>query len=288
MRTLWNKRVLVTGASGFVGRHLERRLQTLGAKVIGVGRQSGGDILTGQLVTDDIDIVVHLAGRTFVVDAWADPVDFFRVNALGTVRILEQCRSRRVPFIYISAYVYGAPQHALISEEHPIDPNNPYAFSKHVAEEACRFYHRVFGVPMVIFRLFNVFGAGQNRHFLIPAVIDQALSCQTDEIVVADLEPKRDYVYIDDVVDAICHGPALLSGKAYNVGSGQPKSVREVIEAVLKCIDPKKPYRARGEVRPNEIPSVAADISALTRDCGWIPSTEFEDGIGRTVAADRI
>lgn len=243
--------------------------------------------MNAQLVTDDIDIVVHLAGRTFVVDSWADPVDFFRVNALGTVRILEQCRSRKVPFIFISAYVYGAPQEAFVSENHPVVPNNPYAFSKHVAEDACRFYNRTFGIPLAIFRLFNVFGPDQSSHFLIPSVVEQALSDQVSEIVVADLEPRRDYIYIDDVVDAICHGPALLTGSAYNVGSGQPKSVREVIEAVLICIGSRKPYRARGEVRPNEISTLAADITALTRDSGWSPATKFDDGISKIVLARR-
>ena len=277
----------MTGATGFVGRHLVEKLKSLGAKVISKDRQSGGDVVSDRLVTDDVDIVVHLAGRTFVVDAWNDPVDFYRVNALGTMNLLDQCRERKVPFIFISAYIYGAPQQELISEGHPVDPNNPYAFSKFAAEEACRFYNKVFGIPTVIFRLFNVYGPGQSRHFLIPVVIDQALSEQSDEVVVADLLPKRDYVYIDDVVDAICLGPALLNGKTYNVGSGQPKSVREVIEAVLKHTDPRKTYRDKGNVRPNEIPSVVADVRALTRDSGWVPATDFEDGIGRTVAADR-
>ena len=287
MANRWNKTVLVTGSTGFVGRHLVTRLRQHGAHVIYPTRDLGGDILSDTLVTDDIDMVVHLAGRTFVVDAWSDPVDFFRVNALGTMRMLEQCRKKKVPFVYISAYVYGSPKSDRVSESHPVEPNNPYAFSKFAGEEACRFYNQVFNIPLVIFRLFNVYGPGQDKHFLIPFVIDQALSRDQETVVVADLTPKRDYVYIDDVVDAICESPKLLNGNTYNVGSGVPTSVREVIETVLRYADPGKRYRDKGDVRPNEIASVVADTSALTRDCGWVAATSFDNGIQKTISAKR-
>lgn len=273
------RRVVVTGGTGFVGMHLVDALTSRGVSVTSLSSRSGFDVASDDLALEGIDHVYHLAGLTYVPKAWADPVSFYRVNALGTVRMLDQCRQAKVPMTYVSAYVYGRPESLPIAETAPLRANNPYAFSKLAGEEACRFFGEVYGSNVRIMRLFNVYGPGQEASFLIPTIARQVLDPAVPEIVVADLEPRRDFVHVDDVVEALLAAPSLPGGSAYNVGGGRSWSVGDVISACLTGAGVVKPYRSRGERRENEIADVIADISAIGRACGWKPRTEFARGI---------
>lgn len=272
-------RAAVTGAKGFVGRHLVAALYDTGQPVLELSRAGGFDLLSDDLPGDDITVVYHLAARTFVPAAWDDPVDFHLVNAHGTLRMLEQCRQRKIPMVYVSAYIYGVPETLPVEETAPIRLNNPYGFSKYAGEEACRFYADVFGVPVSIFRLFNVYGPGQDRHFLIPEIMGQIKDPKVAEIRLKDLAPRRDYVHVSDVVDALRLGPALDGLNTFNVGSGRSISVEDIVEAIRLAAGSTKPYRSSGERRPNEVMDVIADISALTGTGLWKPKVGFEDGI---------
>src|SRR6202011_2766469 len=103
----------------------------------------------------------------------------------------------------VSSYMYGHPERLPIPEDHPLRASNPYSHSKLLAEQITRFYQESFGVPVTIVRPFNLYGPGQSEDFLIPTLIRQALAQDSNAIVVADLTPKRDYIYIDDVVDLL-------------------------------------------------------------------------------------
>ena len=138
--------------------------------------------------------VFHLAARTFVPDSWRDPAGFVSANVLGSVNVLEYCRKHRAQLTFVSGYLYGKPRHLPISETSPPCPNNPYALSKHLAEQECAFYASEFGLPVTVIRPFNVFGPGQKSHFLIPAIVRQLFGSKA--IVVKDLEPRRDYIYL--------------------------------------------------------------------------------------------
>ena len=281
------KNVVVTGDTGFVGGHLAARLRRDGVTVAGVSASRGGDVASAELPLAGVDHVFHLAGRTYVPDAWKDPAGFYQINAMGTVRVLEQCRQHDVPLTYVSAYVYGRPERLPINETAPVNPNNPYAFSKYAGEEACRFYAATFATKVSILRLFNVYGPGQRADFLIPTIARQALDREIAQIEVMDLAPRRDYVHVDDVMDALLASPTLPSGEAFNVGSGVSHSVEDVIVACLKAAGTSKPYRARNEPRPNEIADVVADISALRNAAGWQPRVSFADGMASVVAEAR-
>lgn len=281
------KSVVVTGDTGFVGSHLAARLRRDGVAVAGLSASRGGDVASAELPLEGVDHVFHLAGRTYVPDAWKDPAGFYQTNALGTVRVLDQCRQKSVPLTYVSAYVYGRPERLPIAETAPVNPNNPYAFSKFAGEEACRFYAATFGTRVSILRLFNVYGPGQRPDFLIPTIARQALDPAVEAIEVMDLAPRRDYVHIDDVVDALIASPSLPSGQAFNVGSGVSHSVEDVIVACLKAAGTEKPYRARNEPRPNEIADVVADISAVGGATGWRPRVSFVNGMASVVAEAR-
>lgn len=277
--------VVVTGASGFVGTRLVTRLREAGHEVVALSRATGFDVTKDDLPLEGASFIYHAAARTYVPDAWDDPEGFYRVNALGTVRVLEQARRHAVPICYLSAYVYGTPKRLPISETQEPVPNNPYAFSKFMGEEACRFYNRSFGLPTRIFRIFNLYGEGQPETFLIPTILGQALDVSVDRIAVADLAPRRDYVHVDDAVAALVLAPTLPLGGTYNIGSGHSLSVEDVIRAVLIAAGKEKPYSGDARRRPGEIMDVIADISAIARDGGWTPRIPFEEGLRSLVAA---
>ena len=278
-------RIVVTGETGFVGSRLSARLEALGVEVIGFSRSTGGDLLTGELPLDGADHVFHLGALSFVPDSWTEPATYHLVNTHGTVRVLDQCRKAGVPMTFISTFVYGAGAPVPVSEDFPPNPANPYAWSKLAAEDACRFYAKTFGMDVTVLRLFNAYGPGQKDSFLIPTIARQAVDPGVKEIVVADLAPRRDFVHVDDVVEAMISTIGLPGGSTYNVGSGRSWSIGDVIAACLKAAGTDKPYSDRGEHRENEVMDVVADISALTAATGWRPQTEFENGMKSVIEA---
>ncbi len=197
-----SERVLVTGGSGFVGRRLVQSLRAGGAEVYAPERDAL-DVSAGAFPDRSVDWVIHLAGRTYVPASWSEPADFYRVNVLGTVNVLEYCRRSQAKLIYVSGYCYGIPESLPISETAPLKPNNPYAFSKYAAEEACRFFFECLQTPVMIVRPFNIYGPGQSANFLIPRIVEQAIDPTVAAIVVEDDTPKRDYIHLDDVIGAI-------------------------------------------------------------------------------------
>jgi nucleoside-diphosphate-sugar epimerase len=282
-----SERVLVTGGSGFVGRRLVQSLRDKGAEIYAPERGIL-DVSAGPLPDLSADWVIHLAGRTFVPASWSDPTGFYRVNVLGTVNVLEYCRRSRAKLIYVSGYCYGIPETLPIPESAPLKPNNPYAFSKSAAEEACRFFFESLQTSVMIVRPFNIYGPGQSPDFLIPRIVGQAIDPMVAAIVVEDDTPKRDYVHIDDVIGAIeslRRNPR--PGATLNIGSGESYSVAELAAMVCKAADVGKPVVSRGNRRPNDIPDVIADITAIRDATGWSPSISLQDGLCDVVADAR-
>jgi nucleoside-diphosphate-sugar epimerase len=261
-----------------------RRLEAAGIEVVAPRRDAGGDILRDELPLAGIDHVFHLAGRTGVPDAWADPAGFFLTNAAGTVRLLDQCRRHGASLTYVSAYVYGRPLRLPTAETDPVAADNPYAFSKSVAEQACRFFAAHFAVPATILRPFNIYGPGQSRRFLVPHIAAQVADPDCAEILVADLAPRRDYVFVSDAVDAILASLAAPAGSLFNIGSGASHSVEEVIRTACEAAGVQKPYRATSaERRINELDDVVADVSALRRTTGWSPLVPLAAGLKQVI-----
>lgn len=279
------RRVLVTGSTGFIGRRLVQRLERDGAVVTGVSRSTGIDFTRDDLPMDGVEHVSHLGGLSFVPDSWRDPAACYLANAHGTVRVLEQCRRTGASMTFVSTYVYGFPAPIPVSEATEPKPNNPYAFSKLAAEEACRFFARTFDMKVSVLRLFNAYGPGQAQSFLVPTIAQQVVDGSNKEVVVADLAPRRDFIHVDDVVEALLISQRLSPGQPYNVGSGMSRSVQDVIEACLAAAGVEKPYRAREERRTNEISDVVADISALSAATGWQPRISFREGMKTVIEA---
>lgn len=272
---------LITGAGGFVGRALASRLRARGDAIIGLG-QRDGDIADPATLRPfqavKIDHIFHLAARTFVPQSWEAPGEFQRVNTGGTLNVLEFSRARRIPLTHVSSYLYGTPRQQPIREDHPLAPNNPYALSKALAEQACEFYARVHGLPITVVRPFNIYGPGQSEHFLIPSILRQVLTA--DRIEVKDLAPRRDFLYIDDLVDLFL--ASLLAPASYNVynaGTGTSHSVAEVISIAQAVAATSKPVQSLEAPRVQETDETRADVTRARSELGWSAKYAFCDGL---------
>lgn len=271
--------VIVTGGTGFIGKHLVPRLRVDGYHVFPFNT-CAGDIAESATwrAFPDADAVVHLAARSFVPDSWSQPAEYMRINLLGTLQALEFCRAHGARLVLLSSYMYGETVLLPIPESATLAARNPYALSKMLAEEACQFYADNFGVKVTILRPFNVYGAGQSHTFLVPSIMDQV--CAGVTIRVMDLTPKRDYIYVKDLVDAISSTITLNSNySVFNIGTGSSHSVDELIATIQEIFGTSLPVESANERRPGEIMDTVADITAARRDLGWAPRFSLKDGL---------
>jgi len=283
------KSVLITGSRGFVGTHLKDGLAKRNYSPIDIDWPDA-DVLDKSTfdrhIDDEICHVFHLAAKTFVPESWTQPLAFYQTNVMGTANVLDFCRMKGVPLTYVSAYLYGQPLKLPISEKDPIIPNNPYAHSKCLAEQLCAFYAKEFNVRITIIRPFNIYGVGQNVKFLVPQIIMQGLYETT--IKVKDMAPKRDYVYIDDVIDALLLTMNQQSPfNIFNIGSGISTSVKELIDMILDILQSNKQVVSENLLRKNELNDVVADISKAQKELHWNPKYSIREGLGKMILYEK-
>lgn len=277
-----NREILITGASGFVGRHLTAALESAGYTVRGFSREDG-DLVSTVLEFPAVSHVFHLAARTFVPESWSNPRAFYELNVMGTLNVLEFCRRQQASVTLVSSYVYGAPKYLPIREDHPLEALNPYGHSKIMAEELARFYASHQALRVSIVRPFNLYGWGQDHRFLIPTLVRQFLDPATKEVRVADLRPKRDYLSIDDFVRMLVRIAETGRQGVFNAGSGTSASVGEVASLVRTACGSSKPLVSREEERKNEVMDVVADISRAREELQWAPRIPLDKGIANLV-----
>ncbi|MBF0518537.1 MAG: NAD(P)-dependent oxidoreductase [Nitrospirae bacterium] len=271
--------ILVTGSEGFIGKRLTARLVSEGYEVCAFNRSCGDISSKDNLPFKNIAHVLHLAAKTFVPASWQNPYSFYNTNVMGTANVLEFCRKNGCSLTFVSSYIYGTPKELPVSEKHPVNPGTPYSHSKYMAEELCRFYADNFKVKVTILRPFNIYGPAQNDSFLIPAIIKQALDSSTDTIEVMDLLPRRDFLYVEDFVDALMLTIQDDNYALYNVGAGYSLSVSDVIQTVLDVLNTDKKVISKDVVRENEINDVIADITKIRNELNWQPKHSFNEGI---------
>ena len=273
------KSVLVTGADGFLGHHILRDLTGHGFDVL-PKRRTDGDV-TRSTTWDKFpasDFLVHLAGLTFVPASWENPTDFVQSNSISTSHALDFCRKNKTKLIFLSTYLYSPKLSTPIKETDEIDPANPYALSKFLGEQLCSFYAKQFGVEVIILRPFNVFGSGQNSRFLIPSIISQAT--KGDEISVLDIRPARDYVFIEDLLDAVHKSiTSDLHFGVINVGTGVASTVEQLIFSLADVIGRELTIKSSNLERFGEINSTQADISQAKLLLGWQPKWSLSQGL---------
>ncbi len=277
-------RIAVTGSSGFVGSHLVKRLKELGADIAGLDIKNGVDITDWKQVQsiEQFDVLFHLAAKSYVPDSYKYPRDFYYSNVIGTINALELCRLWKSKIVFISSYVYGVPQYLPIDEKHPVAAFNPYAQTKIIGEQLCRGYSRDFDIPAIILRPFNIYGEGQNENFLIPTMIKQA---KTGKILLKDPYPKRDYVYIDDVVDFFVKVMEYRPTECeiFNVGTGISYSVREIAEMISELFGEGIELGFNDKRRKNEVMDTKADTTKAEKLLGWSPKTDVRQGLQRLI-----
>jgi nucleoside-diphosphate-sugar epimerase len=286
---LRGKRILVTGARGFVGQHLSSELRRQGAEVLTLAEGNGHSIdvrdwrkISGFGTTSgSIDLIYHLASLMFVPYSFQEPREIYEVNVLGTLNILELCRLHGIPrIVFASSYVYGQPSYLPIDEAHPLNPNNPYARSKVFGEGLCRAYHEDYGISCIILRSFNLYGEGQRAHFLIPSILSQLGRRQ---IELKDPDPKRDYLYISDAINAYVKAGEYDKSHldVFNIGAGVSYAVSDIVNRVLQVWGEETTVKYQHQTRRGEIMDVVANIRKAKQLLGWQPEVSFEEGIQR-------
>lgn len=279
-----SERVLVAGCTGFLGAALAARLARDGTSVTGVSRSTGVDLTRREqvLALGGCDVIVDVAGRTSVPASFEDPEGFQRANVLPTRNLLELARRTEARIVHAGSYVYGTPRALPIDESHPLAAHSPYTASKIAAERLCAEQHGESGVPVTVLRVFNVYGPGQRPSFLVPTILD---GVRTGTLTLADPTPRRDFVHLDDVVDAFVRAIAWRHDgcEAVNVGSGRSTSVAELVDLAVRASGREVRVAYTYTPRPGEIADVEADVRKAAATLGWRPRVDLASGIAGLV-----
>jgi nucleoside-diphosphate-sugar epimerase len=272
--------ILVTGSSGFVGKYLVRSLIENNFEVSEADIKFGIDLADINTLKNikKPEIVIHLAAMVFSPEAFKNPVEYYKNNINSTLNVLELCREHGSKFIFASSYVYGVPLYLPVDEEHPVSHFNPYASGKIICENLCKGYNQNFGVRVVILRPSNIFGFGQDERFLIPSVISQT---KNKIINLGDPNPKRDFVFIDDVINAYIKAIEFDNKDfdIFNIAAGVSYSVEEIVNIVEYLLPYKIKVNYSGEVRKNEIQDTLENIEKAKNLLNWQPNVDFISGI---------
>lgn len=293
-------RALVTGASGFIGRHLAAHLREAGDEVVESDRggPSGVDLTDldqalGLIAGTSPDTVYHLAGHSDVAASWNDPVGALTANATTTVCVLRAAAEAGVSRVIVAstADVYGRLDRASlpVGEACELRPVSPYAASKVAAEYLALQAHLGAGLETVRIRLFNQIGPGQSDRFVIPALARQVAEAEragSEVIGVGNLSPVRDFTDVRDSVKAL----RLLStrgspGAVYNVCSGTGRSIEDVAKILLRMAErPLTLAEEAARLRAVDLPVLIGDPGALQAATGWTPAVGIEDTLADVLA----
>jgi len=285
------KKLLITGHTGFIGTHLVKSLSE-NYELFGVSLNNSPNKIN-QIKKDinkvnindlpkNITSIIHLAALTDIDYCQKNPLECFEINMNGTQNMLEIARKINANFIYLSTnHVYGMPQKLPIRENHPKNPESIYANSKLLGELACQAYSKNYGINVSIIRLFSVYGPNSPKHLVTTKIISQIL--QNTSIKLGNLYPKRDFIFIDDVISAIKLILRKTSGyNEFNVGTGKSHSISELC-AILKKISgsTKKITNIKSKSRKNEIRNIYSNSNKLKK-LGWKPTVTLTNGLKET------
>lgn len=293
---------VVTGAAGFIGSHLVDALLAEGHEVVGIDDLSTGrtkNLAVAQadprfrfveknirhITVDDLphkhcDWFFHLAGRADLVPSIVNPEDYFQVNVEGTFRALQLARELGAKrFLYTaSSTCYGIPDTYPTPESAPCKPEHPYALTKLLGEELVMHWHRVYQLPALSLRLFNVYGPRSRTTGAYGAVFGVFLRQKLAGVpftVVGDGTQTRDFTFVSDVASAfLAAAKSNLQGEILNVGSGNTYAVNRLVE----LLGGEKTYIPR---RPGEPDCTFADTAKIRSLIGWTPAVSLEQGVSR-------
>lgn len=299
-------RILVTGGAGFIGSHIVERYLALGHQVAVVDNLSTGrrDFVGPGARFHQVDIcspaleevfasfrpqvVNHHAAQISVSLSVRDPLLDARVNVLGTLRLLELCRKygvEKVIFASSGGTVYGEPLYLPVREDHPCRPANPYGASKLAGELYLQAYHQAHGLRYTALRYGNVYGPRQFPHGEAGVVAIFALKMLRGErpVIYGSGEQERDFVFVEDVVQANVLALERGDNRAVNIGTGRGTSVNRIF-SLLRGITGYDGEAEYAPPRPGEVFRIALEPSLAGEALGWHPSTPLEEGLSLTVS----
>jgi dTDP-glucose 4,6-dehydratase len=304
------RRVLVTGAGGFIGSHLAERLAELGADVRAfVEYNSLGSFgwLDGSAAADDLDavlgdvrdrdsvvaaaascdVVFHLAALIAIPYSYDAPTSYVETNVVGTANVLRAAQAAGALVVHTStSEVYGTARAVPIPEEHPLQAQSPYAASKIGADKLAESFHLSFGLPVVTLRPFNTYGPRQSARAVIPTVATQLLT--GSRVALGNTFPTRDFTFVADTVDAFVRAgesPDAI-GRTINVGTGVEVTIADVVERIARVVGREGSVdRDEARVRPpsSEVERLCADATVARELLGWEPRVALDDGLRLTV-----
>lgn len=310
---LLGRKVLVTGAGGFIGSHLAGALADAGADVTAMVHYNANSlvgnlaferdahdrmkIVSGTIEDSDFmlraiegqEIVFHLAALIAIPYSYAAPRSYIRTNIEGTLNVLEAARRFGTPRVVhtSTSEVYGTAQRVPIDEGHPLQGQSPYSASKIGADKLAESYFRSFGTPVVTVRPFNTFGPRQSARAFIPTIIAQALA--NHEIRLGSLTPERDMTFVADTAAGFIAAGTMpgVEGLTINLGTGESHSVGTFAGRIQHLMGMDKPIvqdiqRLRPEL--SEVHKLVSDNSLAQRVMGWQPKTSLDDGLKQAIA----
>jgi NAD dependent epimerase/dehydratase len=307
------KKVLVTGAGGFIGSHLVERLVQLGASVTAFIRYNSrglrgslefisGEILSEikvemgdlkdpyaiQQVVKKQEIIFHLAALIGIPYSYAHPIEYVQTNILGTSYLLSACLTENIEkFIHTStSEVYGTARYIPIDEEHPLQGQSPYSASKIAADKLAESFHRSFNLPVAIIRPFNTYGPRQPTRAVIPTIVTQAL--RSNKVRLGSLTPTRDLNYVEDTVEGfikIAEVPESV-GEVINIGSSKEISVKDLAQKIFDLLrkEPEIIVEAQ-RIRPelSEVERLVANTEKAKSLLKWSPKISLDNGLKKTI-----
>ena len=308
-----DQKVLVTGASGFIGSHLVEHLVNLGAKttilleytpyndlgslkflpqnIFSEIEQVPGDLRDPEVmkkITQKKDVIFHLAALISVPYSFQNPREVFEVNALGTLNILLAARDAKVEKIITTSTseVYGTAIYAPINEEHPLQAQSLYSASKISADKIAESFYKTYNMPVAVIRPFNTYGPRQSARAIIPTIIIQAL--KKKEIKIGSLSPRRDLNYVSDTVNGfikIAESEKSI-GQVINIGTGKDISIGELTQTILSIMSKDiKVISTEKRKRPekSEVMQLLCDNQKAKKLIGWQPQVSLKEGLSKTI-----
>lgn len=306
-----DKRVLVTGAGGFIGSHLVERLVELGARVRALVHYNAlgswgwldhsvcsdrvdiimGDLTDRDLVfraAKDVEVVFHLGALIAIPYSYQAPTSYIRTNIEGTLNVLLAARDLKIPrLVHTStSEVYGTARYVPIDENHPLQGQSPYSATKIAADKMAEAFYCSYGVPVVIVRPFNTYGPRQSARAVVPTIITQCLT--SDTVYLGNLHPTRDLNFVTDTVEGFLRAAEAdhALGESINLGSGREISIGDLALLIARLIGKQihietDPRRRRPE--KSEVERLLADNTKAKRLLKWEPQVSLEEGLNRTI-----
>jgi len=315
MENFWaKKKVLITGAGGFIGSRLVERLAGAGASVRAFVRYNsradlgllrmlapetvsqleivGGDLRDLDAIREAVkgcEFVFHLGALISIPYSYLHPIEVAESNFMGTLNVLMACRDLGVQrLIHTStSEVYGTALTSMIDETHPLQGQSPYSASKIGADKLAESFHCAYDLPVVIVRPFNTYGPRQSARAVIPTIITQAIVGNT--IRLGNLDTIRDFTYVDDTVDGfLCAAIARdVDGCAFNLGTGEAVSIGDLSERIIRKVGNQVRVEmdaARLRPQKSEVRRLLSDNSLARERLDWAPTVSLEDGLDKTIS----